>query len=736
MIFRISLLLISLLTCVPAWSLGFGHVQVKSHLNEPLDLSIPLMLRDDERQGKFQVVLASPKEYQELEQNIPKSYPLLRVDTVDKNRALSVKVSSVQAIEESFLTIILKVQRGHGNFYKKIQVFLDPVWHKPSQRKGEPSEQIQRPPLSSKQLSSKQAVSSVHKFNVQKAAKQQALIALPASEWARRGSYGPVQSGDNLSEIAYRLRKDKRFSNHQVMLALFHSNPQAFENNNIDILKRGAFLQVPKEQEIRAFLQSSDFRDLESALKQKLKRKKASKPKASKPKQQPKSKFRGSVSLGMVESLDAVRSSINNAAVLRRLEKLEPLYEQVVASDIRIDGISGKVDHLAEEVRLLQQKVDALAEKGLVQNKSETNAGWWWFLALFIFNLLLLLIFFYRKQRTLWQEKLERIQFKHTYAEPKDKAEMPDADEMVQPEFVDDMLRHHTVSPSQEGDDLSFAKHPMDEDDESFPEMVQSDSANLVKEEPEAENLDEKTEKEFIDYPACFEVAIQKKDWSEAERFYQGMALSVQMQPRIQALYIQMLHQDGRVVDRNNALLNLHNTYNQVKWNRFCSLFDDDVWHQLQSERVIDFSGNVLVDGLEKSNIKAKEMEEMLAISDKEVLSTTEQESLSMKDDDVMDKTVIMDAKALAKWGESESSFGKEFKHDTHKPEYMDTDDVEKWGKVDEVTDDLALDVDLGKMLETDEVEMQEKDYTEIDIEFTGEIEAPLHDEASKEKSK
>jgi len=60
--------------------------------------------------------------------------------------------------------------------------------------------------------------------------------------------YGPVESGETLSGIAARLLHGGTTMN-QMMIALFQSNPQAF-NNNINVLHAGATLRIPEKNEV------------------------------------------------------------------------------------------------------------------------------------------------------------------------------------------------------------------------------------------------------------------------------------------------------------------------------------------------------------------------------------------------------------------------------------------------------------------------------------------------------
>ena len=61
--------------------------------------------------------------------------------------------------------------------------------------------------------------------------------------------YGPVAPGQTLFSIANTLRQDGADVN-QMMLALLRANPEAFANDNVNALKSGSVLRVPRQDEI------------------------------------------------------------------------------------------------------------------------------------------------------------------------------------------------------------------------------------------------------------------------------------------------------------------------------------------------------------------------------------------------------------------------------------------------------------------------------------------------------
>ena len=65
-------------------------------------------------------------------------------------------------------------------------------------------------------------------------------------------TYGPIQSGDRLWDIALQLRPNPSISRHQVMIALLKANPQAFRIPcNLNSLKIGNRLRIPSLAEMQ-----------------------------------------------------------------------------------------------------------------------------------------------------------------------------------------------------------------------------------------------------------------------------------------------------------------------------------------------------------------------------------------------------------------------------------------------------------------------------------------------------
>ncbi|MDP5029961.1 FimV/HubP family polar landmark protein, partial [Paraglaciecola sp.] len=61
-------------------------------------------------------------------------------------------------------------------------------------------------------------------------------------------NYGPIKSSDTLWQIASRYRQSKELSIYQVMYAIYQLNPDAFEQDNLNLIKNGSILKLPSER--------------------------------------------------------------------------------------------------------------------------------------------------------------------------------------------------------------------------------------------------------------------------------------------------------------------------------------------------------------------------------------------------------------------------------------------------------------------------------------------------------
>ncbi|HID35808.1 MAG TPA: hypothetical protein EYP39_00290, partial [Ghiorsea sp.] len=256
---------VGLLSAQASWAVSFGKVDVASKMGEPFYAEVPLRLNASESLRKTSVEMGTSADYRILEVYRNPVLSNIRADIVDDERGARVTLSSDVAIDEAFFNVILKIRYGRSTHYKKVPVFLDVATISSSAT----------PVASTKPLPTVDAASIDPSFafatKVLEGAKPEVKESKEAFEdvlesdeaesssdatfkpfdgWARTAKYGPMVYGDTITTVAQRLRLDDKFTNQQVMIALFEKNRGQFSKDNINLIKAGAYLDVPTANEV------------------------------------------------------------------------------------------------------------------------------------------------------------------------------------------------------------------------------------------------------------------------------------------------------------------------------------------------------------------------------------------------------------------------------------------------------------------------------------------------------
>lgn len=238
---RIGWLALMLLCPAMAWSLGMGDITVKSALNEPLDAEIELLYSDDTEAESVVVSLASDEDYNRIGLSKARigAPILLNVIKNDRDRYV-VAVTTPVAINAPVVEILVEANWANGRLLREYAMLLDPpvstTSRQPQVGTIEPPASTTRPqPVTETPRSSTQTPATVP----------------DAYSPASGDSYGPVSAGDTLWGIASGMAAGTDVSVNQMMVALFEANPDAFFDDNINALKRGAILRLPERDQIQ-----------------------------------------------------------------------------------------------------------------------------------------------------------------------------------------------------------------------------------------------------------------------------------------------------------------------------------------------------------------------------------------------------------------------------------------------------------------------------------------------------
>lgn len=309
-------LALSLALAAPAvQALGLGQLQVKSGLNQPLVAEIPIISATPDELDQLQVRLASPDAFARVGLDLPRELTANLQFSVGRNaRGMPViRVSTPNKFSEPFLTFLIEADWGKGSSTREYTALIDPPYIAPAiirpletatvasapppppapvaapvTRPPEPEPApAPAPPQPGETLTMSEPEPAPPPPQPYVAAPPPQPVAptppppqpiaapppprrvpkpvaaaprpapppppAPAAPPAPKpGQIGPVAAGQTLWSIADAARPDAAITVNQMMLAMLRANPEAFDQDNINRLKRGSVLRIPSREEAQS----------------------------------------------------------------------------------------------------------------------------------------------------------------------------------------------------------------------------------------------------------------------------------------------------------------------------------------------------------------------------------------------------------------------------------------------------------------------------------------------------
>lgn len=221
---------------------GMGNVNVLSSLGQPLRAEIELLSVSKADVPLLIVRLAPVQAYRQANVPFVAADAGIRVSVAQRADGRPyISVTSLRPVNEPFVNLIVELSWATGILTREYAVLLDPPGYTPAQSA----------PVAAAAPAAPAAVTRPAPPRAAPAA-----VAAPAKPPAMR-EY-TVKRGDTLSRIA-RSTRPEGVSVEQMLVALYRSNPDAFINNNMNLLRAGATLRVPGAAEL-ADMTSADAR--------------------------------------------------------------------------------------------------------------------------------------------------------------------------------------------------------------------------------------------------------------------------------------------------------------------------------------------------------------------------------------------------------------------------------------------------------------------------------------------
>jgi FimV-like protein len=250
-----------------AQSIGLGKLSTNSELGEPLHLTIPLLSVSTAQLEDLKVGLASAGVYAALGWPYPQTAGQMKfeVESYTEGEA-TIFITTDTKISQTILPLVVQVSwPGGGQLQRDFMVLLDPPEYVialteaniPSSSSGgaETTAEITTTALEIPVTTTVTAISepTATTTTTSESTSSSGAVSNSRVEQAMAdGGFITVIDGDSLSKIA-EMFLQQGATRYQAQVAFFDANPQAFVDNNINLLKSGHRLTVPSAEKIRSY---------------------------------------------------------------------------------------------------------------------------------------------------------------------------------------------------------------------------------------------------------------------------------------------------------------------------------------------------------------------------------------------------------------------------------------------------------------------------------------------------
>ncbi|MFO1394940.1 MAG: FimV/HubP family polar landmark protein [Steroidobacteraceae bacterium] len=248
---RRILLLSALATPNALYALGLGEIHLNSALNQPFDADIEIVSATDDDLSALRASLAPSDTFARYGLDKPGYLADFSFKVIRSSGGKDfLKVTSPRPVTEPFVTMLVEADWPRGKLLREYTVLLDPPVYAPAPRSAEAPVATPRAQATARPSTPAPAP-----------APQPSADATAAPAAAPRATIAPgstyrVRRNDTLWKIAEEAHPGSRSDVNRAMVAIYQSNPQAFEGN-INLLRAGSTLSIPDASAVSAISASA-----------------------------------------------------------------------------------------------------------------------------------------------------------------------------------------------------------------------------------------------------------------------------------------------------------------------------------------------------------------------------------------------------------------------------------------------------------------------------------------------
>ncbi|TYP91852.1 MULTISPECIES: type IV pilus assembly protein FimV [Nitrosomonas] len=240
-----------------AYTAGLGKLTHGSFLGQPFKAEIELVSVAKDEIPSLSARLASPEVFRQAGVPYAPYHSSLSVSIEKRvNGQPYIQITSPQLVDEPFVSLLIELNGLSGRLLREYTVLLDPA----DTQTATPVNQIiqHTPGLSKTALTSAEVIQPQIKTG-QKSITDRANSS--TSNKQGRVTYGPVARGETLTRIAKKVTPEGVDLN-QMLIALYQANQNAFFGKDMNLLKVGAILRIPDQNEILTVSQVEATREI------------------------------------------------------------------------------------------------------------------------------------------------------------------------------------------------------------------------------------------------------------------------------------------------------------------------------------------------------------------------------------------------------------------------------------------------------------------------------------------